>query len=179
MPMFSIVLPCHNAAADLPATLAALQGQLEDNWELICINDGSTDGTLAMLMQAARDDHRIRVVHQMATGQDAAFQAGHAAAHGQYVLFLDPGTTWAPQHLTQVRAQFAALPQAAALQSDTAGLVGMVLRRDVMFSMDGFLVPANGSFTQTVRSQVAAAGPVLALGQQRPVAAPTVQAIAA
>ncbi len=96
----SVIVPCYNAAAFLPDCLAALQAQTCANLEILIIDDGSTDGTLALAQAAAARDSRIRVLHQDNAGVSAARNAGLAVAQGQYVAFVDADDDLPPQALT-------------------------------------------------------------------------------
>lgn len=105
-PLVSIVTPARNAAAFLPETIASVQAQTYGNWEMIIVDDASTDGTGALIEQAARLDSRIRPIHvQEKTGLAArARNLGLAAARGELIAFLDADDLWYPEKLeTQVR----------------------------------------------------------------------------
>lgn len=109
-PDVSIVMPCHNAAAHLAISVGSVLGQTYDNWELIAVDDGSSDGTLAWLQ--AQTDTRIRVFTQTNQGVSAARNAGLAVAHGRYVAFLDADDTWAPIFLEKMQGALQARPDA-------------------------------------------------------------------
>ncbi len=101
-PAVSIVMPCFNAAAHLPASVGSVQAQTLGDWELIAVDDGSTDATLAWLR--TQTDPRIRPLGQTNRGVSAARNVGLAAARGQYVAFLDADDTWAPDFLEKMLA---------------------------------------------------------------------------
>jgi len=86
-PLVSIVMPCYNAAAHLPDSVGSVLAQSVGDWELIAVDDGSTDDTLAWLQ--AQPDARIRLLTQTNQGVSAARNAGLDAARGDYVAFLD------------------------------------------------------------------------------------------
>ncbi len=86
-PEVSVIIPAHNAEPWLAAAVASVQAQTFTNWELIIVNDGSTDGTI--LAAHTFGDPRIRVVDQANAGVSAARNAGIAAARGHFVAFLD------------------------------------------------------------------------------------------
>lgn len=96
-PAVSIVMPCYNAAAHLPASVGSVLAQTFPDWELIAVDDGSTDGTQAWLK--AQADRRIRTLSQPNRGVSAARNAGLATAKGRYVAFLDADDTWSPHFL--------------------------------------------------------------------------------
>lgn len=86
---FSIVMPAYNASNYLEACVASVKAQTYSEWELLAIDDGSTDDTLSKLEQFATADRRIRIFHQENSGQFCARQRGIEAATGEYLLFLD------------------------------------------------------------------------------------------
>ena len=108
MPRFSIIVPCFNAEAFLPAALETVTNQTERDWEFICVDDGSGDGTFPMLLSAALKDNRIRVIRQQNQGPGAARNRGAAAASGEILVFLDADDLWAPGKLAALGRAFAA-----------------------------------------------------------------------
>ena len=89
----SIVIPVYNEAENLPALAAELDetvGRLGRAAEIIFVDDGSTDGSDAVLERLARADRRVRVIRLKSNvGQSAAFHAGFKATRGRYVATLD------------------------------------------------------------------------------------------
>lgn len=110
MPAISIVMPCHNAAAYLPASVGSVLAQTFADWELLAVDDGSSDGTRAWL--AAQTDPRVRMLAQPNQGVSAARNAGLAAAQGRYVAFLDADDTWDAAFLEKLLAALEARPDA-------------------------------------------------------------------
>lgn len=90
MPKISVILPCYNVEQYLARCLDSLMGQTLRDIEIICVNDGSTDGTLAALQKFAEADPRIIVISQENQGVAAARNAGLICATGEYVGFVDP-----------------------------------------------------------------------------------------
>ena len=86
---FSIVIPIYNTALYLSKCLDSVLAQSNVGWEMICVNDGSTDDSLQLLQEYARKDNRIHVLTQPNQGLSAARNAGMAAAQGEWLLFLD------------------------------------------------------------------------------------------
>ncbi|MHB8759617.1 MAG: glycosyltransferase family 2 protein, partial [Thiobacillus sp.] len=109
-PVVSIVMPCYDAAAHLPASVSSVLAQTFTDWELVAVDDGSRDGTLAWLK--AQRDPRLRVLSQPNRGVSAARNAGLAAARGRYVAFLDADDTWARDFLEAMIAAMRARPDA-------------------------------------------------------------------
>ncbi len=99
MAAISVLMPVFNAAAHLPAALEALRAQTFADWNCICVDDGSTDATGAILARAAADDPRLRVMVQPHRGVAAARNALLAAADGEWAFFLDADDRMTPDCL--------------------------------------------------------------------------------
>ena len=110
-PTVSIVMPCFNASATLAASIGSLLAQTFTEWELVAVDDGSTDDTAARL--ATFGDSRIRVLSQANAGVSAARNHGLANARAPYVAFLDADDTWAPSFLEVMLASLEPHLQAA------------------------------------------------------------------
>lgn len=106
----SIVMPCFNAERHLPTSLASLGRQTCPAWELVAVDDGSTDGTRAYLL--SQQDPRMRVISQANAGVSAARNAALAQCRGDYVAFLDADDTWAPGFIDRMLACLEADPSA-------------------------------------------------------------------
>lgn len=106
MPFYSIVMPVFNRENLVGATLESVLAQTESNWEIIVVDDGSTDETMAILKQyQAQSGEKMRVLQQSHNGPGAARNAGVAAASGRYVAFLDSDDLWFPWTLEFYRQQ--------------------------------------------------------------------------
>lgn len=99
MPTVSVILPVYNATAFIEETLQSLQQQTLADFELICVDDGSTDGTLDLLNEYAQADQRIRVIHQQNEGPGSARNNGLDHAGGDYVCMLDADDIYDPSLL--------------------------------------------------------------------------------
>lgn len=88
-PLISVVLPVFNAARYLPAALASLAAQTCSDFEIIAVDDGSTDSSPAILQACARADRRVRVLTRGNRGIVAALNAGLAAATGEWIARMD------------------------------------------------------------------------------------------
>lgn len=88
-PKISIILPVYNGAAHLADTIRCLQSQSFPDFEVICVDDGSTDGSYAILQETAEADARFLLRRQSHSGAGAARNHGLSAARGDYVLFSD------------------------------------------------------------------------------------------
>lgn len=93
IPEVSVIIPCHNIEKYLPDCLNSILRQTFPEFEAICIDDGSTDQTPALLDEFQRRDQRIRVIHQENQGVSAARNLGFRCARGKYLLFID-GDDW-------------------------------------------------------------------------------------
>ena len=91
--MISIIVPIYNVEKFLPQCLDSLIGQTYRDIEIICVNDGSTDGSLAILNQYAAKDARIRVVSQENQGLSGARNTGINDVRGEWMMFVD-GDDW-------------------------------------------------------------------------------------
>lgn len=89
-PKISVVIPIYNVADYLPKCLDSVLMQTYGNFEIIAVNDGSTDNCLEILRDYAKRDKRIKVIDQKNQGVSAARNAGLDAATGDYVSMPDP-----------------------------------------------------------------------------------------
>jgi glycosyltransferase involved in cell wall biosynthesis len=96
MPQVSVVIPTHNRAHMLNEALGSVLAQTYHDFEIIVIDDGSTDNTPAI----CRKHHtRIRYIYQESRGRSAARNAGITTAQGNYIAFLDDDDVWLPRKL--------------------------------------------------------------------------------
>ncbi|MBC6992806.1 glycosyltransferase [Neolewinella lacunae] len=101
-PLFSIVIPTHNRAAQLPAAIQSVLDQSYPHWELIVVDDGSTDGTASTV--AAFTDPRIRYHYQENRQLNGARNSGVGLARGEFLGFLDDDDLLQPGHLAVLHA---------------------------------------------------------------------------
>jgi len=120
MPRFSVVIACYNSEDTLAETLASLQHQDEQDWEAICVDDGSTDGTRELLHLAAEMDPRIRVIVQINAGPSRARNVGAAMAHADWIAFLDADDVWLPEKLSHIARIASQAPDTAAIYGKIA-----------------------------------------------------------
>ena len=99
-PKFSIVIPVYNVAPYLRECLDSVLAQTYTDWEAICVDDGSTDGSGAILDEYAAKDNRFRVIHRKNAGVGAARNAALDAARGEWVCFLDADDVWHREFLS-------------------------------------------------------------------------------
>lgn len=110
-PVVSVIMPCYNAEAFLPASIGSVLAQTLSNWELIAVDDGSRDGTLDWLR--SQSDPRIRVLTQENGGVSAARNAGLGLARAPLVAFLDADDTWNDEFLLSMVGALENQPAAA------------------------------------------------------------------
>lgn len=134
MNLVSVVMPVHNAAEFLPATLAALKSQTHTNWELLAALDADcSDDSEKILRQWA--DPRLRIMRADRPGPAAARNAGLAAARGDWIAFLDADDLWMPTKLTWQLAARAPFVATAFRRMDQAGVrTGRILRPPVQIT---------------------------------------------
>jgi glycosyltransferase involved in cell wall biosynthesis len=99
-PLVSVILPTYNRAPFLRQAFASIRSQTFASWELIVVDDGSTDETREMVEAfAAEAAQQVRYVFQANQGAYAARNKGLDEAPGDYVAFYDSDDTWLPHHL--------------------------------------------------------------------------------
>lgn len=104
-PLVSVIIPAYNEEAGIAATLGAVTSylaELEDRyrWEVVVIDDGSTDGTLEAARLVAPDDPRVRVVpHPANFNLGQALRYGFSIAEGDYFVTLDADLSYDPDHI--------------------------------------------------------------------------------
>ncbi len=109
-PRFSVIIPAFNTAAYVGGTIESVRCQTVPDWELVVVDDGSTDGTAAVAEGV--DDPRVRLIRQANQGVSAARNRGAAAAQGEFFLFLDSDDHLRPDALERLGAHLAAHPDA-------------------------------------------------------------------
>lgn len=98
-PMFSIIIPAFNVQDFLKYSLESLFRQSFENWECICIDDGSIDDTGRIADEWGAKDRRIKIVHTKNNGVSIARNIGLEKATGKYLLFLDADDAFVPNAL--------------------------------------------------------------------------------
>ena len=85
----SVIIPVYNIQQHLRECLDSVLGQSYPHLQVICVDDGSTDESPAILAEYAQKDPRVQVIRQQNAGPGAARNTGLEAAVGEYVIFLD------------------------------------------------------------------------------------------
>lgn len=110
MPRISILMPARNEERYLQAALNSLYRQTCTEWELVAVDDGSSDGTAAILAEAAGRDRRVRVIRSGGIGLVAALNAGLAACGGALLARMDGDDICHPRRLELQAAHLDAHP---------------------------------------------------------------------
>lgn len=106
-PRFSVVMPTWNRSAEVASAIRSVQSQTHGQWELIVVDDGSTDTTRDVVRAMAAADSRIRLLEMPHAGVSRARNAGIDAASGELVAFLDSDNAWRPHYLEYMARGFA------------------------------------------------------------------------
>lgn len=101
----SIIMPTYNRALTLEAAILSIVAQTHVNWELIIIDDGSTDDTKIILAKFKKNK-KIRVINGEHNGVSAARNKGMEIATGDYVYYLDSDNTWSAHYLELMMFSF-------------------------------------------------------------------------
>ena len=118
----SVVAPFRNAERYLPAAIASVQAQSRPDWELLLVDDGSTDGSADLAAAAAAADSRVRALRrppEAGASAAAARNLGIREAQGEFVAFLDADDVFEPDNLESRLTGFVAHPEVAVVYGPT------------------------------------------------------------
>ena len=101
-PKISIILPVYNAERYIRQTLDSVLSQTFHDFEVVAVNDGSTDSSLGILMSYRERDGRIKVIDKPNTGVSDTRNVAIKAAEGEYLSFLDSDDIYAPEYLERM-----------------------------------------------------------------------------
>lgn len=104
MPAVSVIMPAYNVEPYIEAAVRSVLAQTFEDFELIIVDDGATDGTYDAAGRAAGRDGRVRIIRQANSGLSAARNAALAHAHAPFVALLDSDDLWAPVFLERQMA---------------------------------------------------------------------------
>ena len=116
-PKFSIIVPLYNKAPYVKKALVSIMSQTYKDFELIMVDDGSTDNSLMVVQSiissfSETDQSIIHILQQSNAGVAAARNNGVAASHGEYICFLDADDWWEPTFLEEMDRLIAEYPDA-------------------------------------------------------------------
>lgn len=115
-PPVSIIVPCHNEGLDVQETIEYALGQHYPNFEIIAVNDGSSDDTLAILQELARRYSQLRVIDlQQNQGKAMAMRAGALLSQNEYLICIDGDALLAPEATTWIMHHLLSGPRVAAV----------------------------------------------------------------
>lgn len=106
--MFTVVIPLFNKELSIKDTIDSVLKQTYQNFEIIVINDGSTDSSTKIVESI--DDDRVRVIHQKNQGVSAARNRGIKEASYEWIAFLDGDDLWEINHLKEIHKMMVTFP---------------------------------------------------------------------
>lgn len=144
--MISLIVPVYNAEKYLSKCIESILRQTYKNFELICINDGSTDASLNILQSYAYQDSRIKIINQKNKGQSIARNEGLKCVQGEYVAFVDSDDWLELDFLEKLYSSAqknnADVVQSGFIQSDKK----FIQENRICFSFDDILKNMNKAF---------------------------------
>ncbi len=114
-PLVSVVMPVYNAGRFLADAVNSIRKQTFGDWEMICVNDGSTDGSGQVLDEFAARDARIRIVHQANAGIVGALNRGCELACGPLICRMDGDDIAMPDRMEKQLAYLRSSPNCVAV----------------------------------------------------------------
>lgn len=108
LPLVNVIIPAHNAADLISEALQSVQQQTYSHWQVIVVEDGTQDGTEAIVQTFAQGVGvgKVRYIrHGVNQGLSAARNTGISASEGKYIALLDHDDIWKPQHLEKLVAR--------------------------------------------------------------------------
>ena len=113
-PLFTVVVPLYNKGRAVADALASVQAQTCRDWEIVVVDDGSTDDSAAIACEfverMSAQGHRAVVIRQVNAGAAAARNTAIDAARGALIAFLDADDEWQPWHLQSLQQLWSAFP---------------------------------------------------------------------
>jgi len=142
----SIIVPTYNRAYCICRAIDSVREQTHRNWEVLLVDDGSTDDTAALIASRYGDDSRVRYLYQRNAGVSAARNAGIRESRGDFVAFLDSDDEWKPWKLEVQLACFRFFPQVGMVWTnfeavDTTGKVANRRYLTTMYEAYRFFEP--------------------------------------
>ena len=134
--MISVIIPLYNKAGSIAQALDSVLAQEYQDFEIVVVDDGSTDGGASVVENYG--DARIRLVRQENAGVSAARNKGIEEARGEYVAFLDADDVWMPGFLSEIAALQREFPQCRAQATNyvfnSNGVKSPTILRKIPFS---------------------------------------------
>ncbi|MCQ8119668.1 glycosyltransferase family 2 protein [Methylomonas rosea] len=101
-PLISVIMPCYNSAHVIETTIANLYQQTFKSFELIVVDDGSSDNSLDILQKLATQYQNLQIISQHNKGPGPARNSGLKAATAEFIAFLDSDDSWHPEFLAKL-----------------------------------------------------------------------------
>jgi glycosyltransferase involved in cell wall biosynthesis len=128
--MITVVIPLYNKSHTIVNTLNSVLNQSFTNFELVIVNDGSTDNSIEIIENYFHDI-RIKVINQSNEGVSAARNRGVKEAKYNYIAFLDGDDEWFPEYLNTIKKMIESFPHAGLYL--TGGIVGSIKHKDFVY----------------------------------------------
>lgn len=145
--LVSIITPTYNSEAFIAQTIASVQSQTYQNWEMIIVDDGSVDNTAAIVVEKAKEDSRIIFIKMSEnSGPAKARNAGIEKVSGKYMTFLDADDIWFPAFIsTSINT---------IIKNDVFFVFSSYRRSNekLEFVYSDFIVPQNVTYTDILKT---------------------------
>lgn len=161
LPKYSVVVPLYNKAGHIGDTLDSIVAQTVSDFEVIVVDDGSSDKGPDIVREYSQRDTRIRLICQANGGVSKARNTGISEAKGEYIVLLDGDDLWAPYLLSEIDSLLIAFPQCGAYSTAYAHRYqkgddiviqpkfNALQRRSAQFEYDFFAVAGRGELPIT------------------------------
>lgn len=119
--LISIIIPVYNSEKTINRCVESVVASLAlctDDYEIICVDDGSTDGSLSMLKELASQNESIKVIHQDNAGAASARNRGLDMAQGEYIAFNDSDDEWCEAHASVLMEIFKKYPEVSCISAN-------------------------------------------------------------
>jgi glycosyltransferase involved in cell wall biosynthesis/O-antigen/teichoic acid export membrane protein len=110
-PVFSVIIPLYNAQAFIVETINSVLAQTEQDFEILVVDDGSPDDSVALIQRTYPNESRLIIIRQANRGLAGARNTGIRYAKGQFLAFLDADDLWRPNKLAKHRTHLEANPK--------------------------------------------------------------------
>lgn len=157
--MFSVIIPLYNKEKFIQKTIESVLSQDLKDFEIIVVNDGSTDDSVAKVKDIS--DSRLKIVHQVNQGVGAARNNGMSHANFEWIAFLDGDDIWASNHLSELKQIIATFPSSGMIAtnyksfySDTDIKIEDKKLKTNIRSIDYFLEPIVWTSATAIRKDV-------------------------
>lgn len=160
LPTVSIIMPAYNAEPFIAEAICSVLSQSITDWELIVIDDGSTDGTQKIVTEFSQADARIKsVVNEENMGVARTRNRGLDICHGKYVALLDSDDYWKPNFLEEM------LSRAEETKADLIYCSYEIVDEQGKKICNDFIVPPTTTFEESIVQTVISCSTVLMTNQ--------------